>query len=185
MMQAPTLAAQFRHVLGLSRLQAAEKVVVLDSFTGHGRYKRLAIEAATELGAAVTALEVADVNRLPGSAVPSLAGADLIIDLAFSHDPRILQFGRDNGTRTLAILEPPEILARMLPNAGDKGRVLAAQAAIRAARTMRVTSPAGTDFHVALGELTGNAQYGYADDPGHWDQWPGAFVTTYGNEGSA
>lgn len=185
MMQAPTLAAHFRHVLQLSRLRAGEKVVVLDSFTGTGRYKPLAIQAASELGAAVTAIEVADANRLPESAVPSLAGADLIIDLAFSHDPRIRRWGRDNGTRTLAILEPPEILARMLPNAEDKGRVLAAQAAIRAAKTMRVTSPAGTDFQVALGELTGNAQYGYADDPGHWDQWPGAFITTYANEGSA
>ena len=180
-----TQAAQWRHVLGLSRLRAGERVVVLDSFAADGRYKRAAIEAAEELGADVSYLQVGDPNHLPESAVPALARADLIIDLVFAHDPRIRAFGRDNGTRTLVVLEPPEILARMLPEEADKGRVLAAQAAIRAAGTMRVTSPAGTDFAVRLGELAGNAQYGFADDPGHWDQWPGAFVTTYGNEGSA
>jgi 2,5-dihydroxypyridine 5,6-dioxygenase len=50
---------------------------------------------------------------------------------------------------------------------------------------MRVVSDAGTDFKVTLGQLRGNCQYGFADEPGHWDQWPGAFVTTYGDDGSA
>jgi 2,5-dihydroxypyridine 5,6-dioxygenase len=185
MTEARTLPAQWRHVLGLSRVKPGERVVVLDSFGGSGRYKRFAVEAAEELGADVAYLQVGDPNHLPTSAVPTLSKADLIIDLVFSHDPRIRAFGRDNGTRTLTVLEPPEILARMLPEAADKGRVLAAQAAIHAAGTMRVTAPTGTDFTVALGELAGNAQYGFADDPGHWDQWPGAFITTYGNEGSA
>lgn len=185
MTEAWNLPALWRHVLGLSRLQAGEKVVVLDSFGGSGRYKRVALEAALGLGADASYLEVANPNRLPESAVPALSKADMIIDLAFSHDPRIRAFGRDNGTRTLAVLEPPEILARMLPEAGDKARVKAAQAAIRAASAMRVTSPAGTDFTGRLGELGGNTQYGFADDPGHWDQWPGAFVTTYANDGTA
>lgn len=50
---------------------------------------------------------------------------------------------------------------------------------------MRVTSPAGTDFRCALGEFRTNCQYGFADEAGRWDQWPGAFVSTYANEGSA
>ena len=185
MSDAKTLPAQWRHVLGLCKVSPGEKVVVLDSFAGSGRYKRFAVEAAEELGADVAYLQVGDPNHLPESAVPTLSKADMIIDLVFAHDTRIRAFGRDNGTRTLVVLEPPEILARMLPNAEDKSRVQAAHRAMRAAGTMRVTAPTGTDFSVRLGEFGGNAQWGFTDEAGHWDQWPGAFITTYGNEGTA
>jgi 2,5-dihydroxypyridine 5,6-dioxygenase len=108
-----------------------------------------------------------------------------MIDLTFNHDARIRRFGRDEGLRTLVVLEPPEILERLMPLADDKRRVLAAQAAIRRARRLRITSPAGTELEGPLGQLRGNCQYGFADDPGHWDQWPGAFVTTYIDDNAA
>lgn len=176
--------SSWRHVLTLSRLEPDENVVVLGSPAASDRYKSMALQVTADMGGSVSYLEVANPNRLPESAMPSLRSADLIIDLAFSHDPRIRQFGKD-GPRTLVVLEPADILQRMLPIAEDKGRVLHAQKCIQGARRMRVVSDAGTDFEVELGELKGNCQYGFADERGHWDQWPGAFVTTYGNEGTA
>jgi len=176
--------AAWRHVLSLSRLREGEKVIVLGGQLGRNQYKSIAMQVARELGGEPAFLEVENPNKLPKSAIPALRAANLLIDLSHAHDPLIRQFGQD-GVRTLTVLEPPEILERMLPQESDKARVERAQKCIKAARKMRVTSAAGTDFEVTLGELKGNCQYGFADEPGHWDQWPGAFVTTYGNDGSA
>lgn len=178
------LLADWRHVMALSKLRENERTVVLGAGQLPNRYKEVAVQAAAEAGAAVTYLEVQNPNKLSAADIPALKGADFIVDLAHGHDPLFREMLKD-GTRVLVVVEPPEILHRMLPQAGDKDRVLNAQQRIRAAARMRVTSEAGTDFSVSLGQLRGNCQYGFADDRGHWDQWPGAFVTTYGNDGSA
>lgn len=148
------------------------------------RYRDIALQVGRERGATAAYIEVENANRLPATALAALRAADFVVDLSHSHDPEIRKLA-PHGTRTLVVLEPPEILERMLPQVTDKDRVLHAQACIRQSRRMRVTTAAGTDFEVGLGELRGNCQYGFSDEPGHWDQWPGAFVTTYGNEGSA
>lgn len=180
-----TLAQMWSQVLSLSALRENERVIVLDAIGEGSPYRDIAIEAARSTGANVACVLVPPLARLPDAAVPAVREADLMIDLVFSHDSRIRQFGRDSGLRTLVVLEPPEILERLMPIADDKRRVFAAQEAIGKARLLRVTSPAGTDFIGPLGQLHGNCQYGFADDRGHWDQWPGSFVTTYVNDGAA
>ncbi len=180
-----TLPQMWQNVLALSAVRESEHVVVLDAMGAGSPYRDVAIEAARSCGADVACVLVPDHARLPEAAAPAIRDADLMIDLMFSHDPRIRQFGRDNGLRTLVVLEPPEILERLMPSASDKPRVLAAQACIGKAKRLRVTSRAGTDFSGPLGQLHGNCQYGFADEPGHWDQWPGSFVTTYVNDGAA
>ena len=181
----PTLPQMWQQVLSLSEVKEGERVVVLDTIGRESPYRAMAAEAVLARGADVTCVLVPDASRLPESAVPAIRDADMMIDLVFNHDARIRRFGRDEGLRTLVVLEPPEILERLMPVADDKRRVLAAQAAIGKARRMRVTSPAGTNFEGPLGQLHGNCQYGFADDPGHWDQWPGAFVTTYIDDNAA
>lgn len=49
---------------------------------------------------------------------------------------------------------------------------------------MHVTSPAGTDLRFDIGQYNVIGQYGFADEAGRWDQWPGAFAYTYANDGS-
>lgn len=180
-----TLAQMWQDALGLSAVRAEERVVVLDAMGSGSPYREVAIEAARSFGADVACVLVPDNSRLPETAVPTLRGARLMIDLIFNHDPRIYQFGRRDGLRTLVVLEPPEILARLMPNLEDKRRVKAAQACMERAKRMRVTSPAGTDLSGELGQFDVNCQYGFADEPGHWDQWPGSFILTYLNEGTA
>jgi 2,5-dihydroxypyridine 5,6-dioxygenase len=181
---AQSLQSAWQHVMSLSRVHPDEKVVVLGALGGRNRYKDVAIQVLDAMGAAVSYVEVSNPHRISASALPALGAAAFIVDLTHSHDPVFRQLGRD-GVRTLAAVEPPEIFLRMLPEESDKARVKHAQSCIHAADTMRVTSPAGTDFEVSLGELSGNCQYGFADDPGHWDQCPGAFVVTYSNDRSA
>ncbi len=180
-----TLAQLWQEILALSAIREGERVVVLDSMGAGSPYRDLAIETARSRGADVACVLVPDNSRLPEAAVPALRGAGLMIDLIFHHDPRVYQFGRRDGLRTLVVLEPPEILARLMPDVEDKRRVKAAQACMGKAKRMRVTSPAGTDLSGELGQFDVNCQYGFADEQGHWDQWPGSFILTYMNEGSA
>jgi 2,5-dihydroxypyridine 5,6-dioxygenase len=177
------LLANWTRVLTLSAVRVGEQVVILDRWENHGRYKAVAALAAEQLGASVLYVEVPDPNRLPASIIPLLAAADLIIDLVFVHDSRI-HAARQMGTRVLLVLEPPEILDRMMPEPTDKEAVLNAVGQMKAARRMHVTSVAGTDLRFDIGQYNVIGQYGFADEAGRWDQWPGAFAYTYANDGS-
>jgi 2,5-dihydroxypyridine 5,6-dioxygenase len=180
---ATRLLANFNRVLSLSAVRPGEQVVILDKRESHGRYKAVAAMAAEQLGATVTYVEVADPARLPDAVVPLLNAADLVIDLVFVFDSRI-HAARETGTRVLLVLEPPEILDRLVPAPPDKEAALNAVGRLKAARQVHVTSKAGTDLRFSIGQYRVNCQYGYADTPGKWDQWPGTFVSTFANDGS-
>ena len=177
------LLANFIHVFSLSAVRPGEQVVILDRWENHGRYKAVAALAAEQLGAQALYVEVSDPDRLPPAIVPLLAAADLIVDLVFVHDSRI-HAARESGTRVLLVLEPPEILDRLVPTLSDKEAALQAVSRLQAARRVHVTSKAGTDLRFDIGQFRVNCQYGFADTPGRWDQWPGAFVSTFANDGS-
>ncbi|MBV8537400.1 MAG: 2,5-dihydroxypyridine 5,6-dioxygenase [Alphaproteobacteria bacterium] len=178
------LARMWREVLDLCRLRFDETVVILDRSDRGSRYAQVAVQAAETVAAEATFLQVADASALPAAALAAISQADLLIDLAFSHDLRLLNC-LEEGMRTLVAVEPVEILARMFPTPADKRRCIAACDLLAAASSLRVTSEAGTDFSVALGVFRARYQCGFSDEPGRWDQWPGAFVYTYPNEGSA
>ena len=179
------LPRMWKEILDLCRLRADEKVVILDKQGQRSRYAAVAAHAAETVAADVCILEVADPSALPAPVLAAIEGSDFLLDLAFSHDARLLKFLRDRGLRTLVALEPPEILARLFPTQADRQRCVEARARLGTASKMHMTSSAGTDFTVALGEFSPSCQYGFAEEPGRWDQWPGAFVYTYADEGSA
>lgn len=168
-------------VLKLSQVKPGDSVVVINTHDGSSPYKSVAISQPALLGAQVSYVEVPNRTTLPGAVVSLLKAADLIIDLAFILDGCIRDC-RDTGTRVLVVLEPPEILERMLPQLEDKQRAITDRDKLAQAKIMHVTSAAGTDFYAELGEFPAMCQYGFADEPGHWDQWPGAFVFTFPNE---
>ncbi|GBQ23761.1 hypothetical protein AA12717_1585 [Gluconacetobacter sacchari DSM 12717] len=89
------------------------------------------------------------------------------------------------GGRILLAVEPPEILVRRTPTMEDRTRVLAASAKLQVAKTMHVSSAAGTDVTFALGDYPMLEEYGFVDAPGRWDHWPSGFLATWSNEGSA
>ena len=184
----PNLHDMWTHVLGLCALRAGECVVVVEKQGEPSRYSQAILDSCATIGANATRVEAYERDALPKSVVPKVASADLVIDLLFVLDPRLFrpipERGR-GGARVLVVLEPPEILARLLPQARDKERARNAQALLSAAATMRVTSPSGTDFTAELGQFPPACQFGYADEPGHWDQWPGVFAYIYPTDHSA
>jgi 2,5-dihydroxypyridine 5,6-dioxygenase len=119
------------------------------------------------------------------AALAMLKASDLVLDLMtllFSDEQvEILE----SGTKILLVVEPPEILLRMLPQSKDREMVENAAALLRSARTMRVTSKAGTDVTFGIGEFPITKEWGFVDEPGRWDHWPSGFCATFANEGSS
>jgi 2,5-dihydroxypyridine 5,6-dioxygenase len=197
------LTQMFERVLALSKVDETQTVAVLKSHYSDPRLARAATDAALRLKAKVFGLElpsynpaIAMGNDLSGycgdtaltgntAAQRALEAADLIVDtMMLLHSPEQEQILK-TGTRMLLAVEPPEVLARMLPTEEDKVRVLAAAETLKRARSIRVTSGAGTDFRARLGQYPVVGEYGFADEPGRWDHWPSGFLFTWSDEGSA
>lgn len=186
---AETVAA-WREVLELCRLRSDETVAILTKREANARNIEAAKHAVIDLGAPHFCLEP-HVVRTPlianKPAMAALRSVGLIIDFLGIH---LLRGGEQHdlmqaGTRILYVVEPPEALIRLMPSVEDKRRVKAAEACLQAASTRTVTSRAGTDLTVSIGEYPILCEYGYSDEPGHWDHWGAGFIATWPNEGSA
>jgi 2,5-dihydroxypyridine 5,6-dioxygenase len=190
-------------VLTLSRLERGQTVTILTSDATHPQTLRTAKIAAAALGAIVNRLDLPPVNgdkalsrdalaylgttALTGNhaAIAALKASDLVLDLMtllFSPEQHEILKA---GTKILLAVEPPEILARMVPTEADRTRVQAAAARLRGAREMHIVSDAGTDLRCRLGEFPAISEYGLVDEPGRWDHWPSGFVLTWPDEGQS
>jgi 2,5-dihydroxypyridine 5,6-dioxygenase len=190
----------WQQVLTLSKLEPGQTVTVLTSASTHPQTLQTAMIAAAAKGAIVNRLDLPPVNGekahsrdslaylgttpLTGNkaAIAALKESDLVLDLMtllFSPEQHeILQ----SGTKILLAVEPPEILARLVPTEADRTRIKAAAAKIEKAREMHVISDAGTDVRFKLGEFPTISEYGFVDEPGRWDHWPSGFPLTWPNE---
>ncbi len=193
--------AMWREVLQLCRVKRGQNVAVLTGETSLAANIDMAMRASAAMGASVCRVEVppgdaggafgqrADVGITPLTGhrlvVDMLKKADMVLDLmGLLHSPEQLEI-LAAGARMLLVVEPPDMLARMIPSPDDRRRVQAAQKRLKAAKTMTVTSKAGSDLTMPLGQFPTLAQWGYSDEPGHWDHWPSGFVATWPNEGAS
>lgn len=193
----------WKQVLTLSQLKAGDIVTLLTSDGTHPQTLRTALVALDQLGARANRLELPPVNGekslsrdplaylgstpLSGNraAIAALKESDLVLDLmTLLFSPEQLDILK-SGTRILLAVEPPEILARLVPTEADRSRVNRAAARLERAREMHVTSAAGTDLRCPLGDYPVIQEYGFVDQPGRWDHWPSGFVVTWANEGQA
>lgn len=197
------LAPMWKEVLELSKVLPGENVIVLAAQHSNPLYVEAATFAAMDLGANVFCIHIPSPRKIEGmgsdptaylgvtalqgnrAAVEAMKQADIVIDLMFlmwsPEQHEILS----SGTRILLAIEPPDALARMLPTLEDKRRVTAAERRLNMASSMQVTSDAGTNLEVNLGQYKVMAEYGIADVPGRWDHWGSGFVFTWPNEKSA
>ncbi|OEY65947.1 2,5-dihydroxypyridine 5,6-dioxygenase [Marinobacter sp. X15-166B] len=197
------LTQMFEEVLALSNVDETQSVAVLKSHYSDQRTVRAAFDAAQRLGAKVYSVELPAFNHpramgtdmtaycgdtpLTGNraAQTALEAADLIVDtMMLLHSPEQEQILK-SGTRILLAIEPPEVLARMMPTREDRARVLASKELLEKASLMHVTSKAGTDFRAPLGQYPTVPEYGFVEEPGRWDHWPSGFLFTWPNENEA
>lgn len=115
-------------------------------------------------------------------AVEALKNCDMLIDcifLLFSPEQFAIQ---ESGTRILTAVEPPELLARMLPTPEIREKVEIGGEILSKAKVMRITSPHGTDVTYKLNTYPTVTEYACTDEPGRWDHWPSGFVFTGGDD---
>ena len=183
--------------LELCEVKLGETVIVLSQGNDRLEYADAFMSAALKLGAIAynvrlgntssvlngPAVEAAGINPLAGNqaAVDALKSADLVIDLVFLLWSKEQHEIQDTGTRILTCIEPKGTLKSMFPTLDQRQRVEYSAGLIEDASRMRITSPGGTDVVYELGHFKVVQQYGYTDEPGRWDSWPGGFVFTAGN----
>jgi 2,5-dihydroxypyridine 5,6-dioxygenase len=127
--------------------------------------------------------------------IAALASSTLVVDCTVEglmHAPElaaILQGANGRQPRIVYISnEHPEALVRLLPDAATEARVKEHVKRLRAARTMRVTSDAGSDLTIALQGPHGNAtvggNWGATSRPGTLTHWPGGLALAFPAAGS-
>ncbi|MEL7115418.1 MAG: peptidase M29 [Pseudomonadota bacterium] len=88
------------------------------------------------------------------------------------------------GARLLVICnEHPEILERTEPNPHLGPKVELGIAMLHVAKTMRVTSSAGTDLHVDLTDAPCGGTPGFSTKPGGVAHWPGGLCLAFPGKG--
>lgn len=197
--QQDTLTRLCTENLRLSGVTEGQRVAVLSQ--GHQRldYADAFLTAARRLGADAYNVRLPDeqpghvdgvvwtigITQLESNrpAVEALMAADMVVDLMFLlFSAEQLEIQR-SGTRMLLCVEPLDVLARLFPTQRLRARVEASEELLARAKTLRVTSPAGTDVTYQLGQYPVLTEYGYTDTPGRWDHWPSGFLFTNGNDG--
>ncbi|MCW2696630.1 MAG: hypothetical protein JWR62_1715 [Modestobacter sp.] len=179
--------------LRLSAVHEGETVAVLSRGAERGEYADAFLWAAQQLGAATYHMRLPAPSSAKGAwavgesglatnplAVQALQAADMVVDLTFLLFSKEQFAIQDAGTRILTAVEPAPLLARLMPTRELRERVEVGAELLAGARTMRITSPAGTDVTYRLGVYPTVGEYGFTDTPGRWDHWPAAFVFTGG-----
>ena len=182
------------HQLTMSGVQSDERLIVLTQGNERLDYADAFMAAGRMLGASMYHMRLpappiigewavgqTGLAALP-DAVEALKNCDMLIDcifLLFSPEQFAIQAA---GTRILTAVEPPELLARMLPTQEIKEKVTIAGEMLSKAKVMRITSRHGTDVTYKLNTYPAVTEYACTDEPGRWDHWPSGFVFTGGDD---
>jgi 2,5-dihydroxypyridine 5,6-dioxygenase len=114
--------------------------------------------------------------------VGALAASTLVVDCTVEglmHAPELPAILK-GGARVLYVSnEHPEALARLVPGDALEPLVKDHVKRLRAARTMRVSSEAGTDLSVSLAGATCGGNWGYTTRPGTMTHWPGGLALAF------
>ncbi|RZI64614.1 MAG: peptidase M29, partial [Variovorax sp.] len=121
--------------------------------------------------------------------VAALAASTLVVDCTVEglmHAPELPAILQGGARVVYVSNEHPETLARLAPT--DDGslelRVKDHVKRLRAARTMRITSPAGSDLTVSLQDAVAGGNWGYTTRPGTMTHWPGGLALAFPAAGS-
>jgi 2,5-dihydroxypyridine 5,6-dioxygenase len=171
---AADLTGLFRHQLAACGLAPGELCAIVTDTAWSPAYAAACHAAARAMGADAVVGTVAWDSPPSARVLSSLIDrADLIV-YATAHGLHYraeIRTALDRGARALCVMEPPHVLDRLRADPDVRRTALAGAAVLDAARTIRVTSPAGTDLVMDKTGRRGLALYGAADAPGRLDFW--------------
>jgi 2,5-dihydroxypyridine 5,6-dioxygenase len=196
------LVPLFQRMLALCKLKKEESIVVVSDPDSNQEYAAAMFAAARSFESDVISLvlpsppaEQANFIRTGNIsstivansklALDYLKMADFVIDMTsvgLLHTKEQVAV-LDAGTRMLMVHDPVEALERMFPTEEDRELVKRHGARLREAKTIRLESDSGTDAWFDKTDGPVIEQWGFTDEPGRWDHWPGAFQYTSPTEG--
>lgn len=199
----PAWLDAFENVLGRCGLAAGDVVAILSESRSRPVLPELARLAAARLGCRTFDLKVPTVFEAAGPVVRStgastalqqlqpvvaaLAASTLVIDCTVEglmHAPELpaILLG---GARVIYVSnEHPEALARLVPGDALEPVVKEHVKRLRAARSMRVASSAGTELVISMAGATCGGNWGYTTRPGTMTHWPGGLALAFPAAGS-
>ena len=188
----------FADVFGRCGVRAGDAIAILSETQSRAVNVELAELALLRLGcrpfhlvvpsprlsapAPVRSTGASDALQRLAPVVSAAAQSVLVVDLTVEgllHSvelPEILK----GGARVLMVSnEHPEILERCMPDPALEPKVREGMRMLKAAKRMRVTSPAGTDLDVALEGARVGGVWGYTAKPGTVAHWPGGLCLAF------
>ncbi len=188
----------FTQTFALCGVKAGDTAAVLSETQSRPVNVQLAELALLRLGARVFHLVLAsprskapvpvrstgasDAIQALGPVINALSASTFVADITVEgllHAPELPQI-LAGGTRVLMVSnEHPEVLERCLPDASLEPKVKAGMKRLRAAKTMRVSSAAGTDLTISLAGAVVGGGWGYTARPGTISHWPGGICLAF------
>lgn len=179
----------------MSKVKAGETMVLLSDMSTRPEYVQAAFAAAEILEANIYELRVnmvpswtkvgIDTIGLTKAVKEALIAADIVVAL---HIPLFTDWLREvmsTGTRFLMIIDSPDDLETLLAPKGLKEAVMYAHNLLQKTKKVQILSDAGTDLIYECGEYPVMSQWGFSDEPAHFDHWGVGHTHTFPNEGSA
>jgi 2,5-dihydroxypyridine 5,6-dioxygenase len=189
------LTALFKAEFELCKVKDGEAMVLLSDPEARPEYITAGFAAARQLGARVFNIAVPEAPhphlvgvhplRDLAPAVEAMKAADIVVAFTRPLFTRELREIMNAGTRVLMVIDHPDDLEMLMSGPEIRRAVEAAGRRLERARHVRYTSDAGTDLTIRTGEYPVMIQYGFTDEPGHFDHWGVAIVHTFPDEGSA
>lgn len=195
--------ADFVEVFGLCKVQPGEVAAILSESQSRSVLAELAELALVQLGAKVFHVRLVTPRlkepvpmRSTGTSlaiegldpvIQALASSQFIVDCTVEgllHSvERAALLAR--GARIMMISnEHPEILERLKPSPAVHEKCQIGGRLLTEAKTMRVTSNAGTNLTIDLTNVPGRGSAGIADRPGSFGYWPAGLCICYPSNGS-
>ncbi|WP_293863067.1 hypothetical protein [uncultured Alsobacter sp.] len=177
----------FRHQLAACNVKPGELCLCVTDTAWNPAYAAACMGAAHALGAEAYQMVFAASRPLPSRTLAeAFREADLVVYMStfkLHYLPEI-RAALDAGTRVLCVMQPIHVMERLKADPEVRRRTRAGAALLEAARTIRITSPAGTDLVMDKTGRAGLAHDGAADEPGRLDFWGGGMVQAAQLEGT-
>ena len=119
--------------------------------------------------------------------VTALANSTMVVDLTVEgllHAPELPDILKGGARLLMVSNEHPEVLERLMPDPALEPKVKLGMRMLKEAKTMQVTSTAGTDLHIALSGARVGGVWGYSTRPGSVTHWPGGLCLAFPAAGS-
>ena len=189
------LVQLYRKEFELCRVKKGETIAVVSDLATRREYIQAAFAAADDVGADIyelcvnalpswTKVGVPTIGQCKGT-LEAVSAADLVVAFHVPLFTKWLKQVMDGGTRVLMVIDAPDDLEQLMSPPGLKQAMKYAEGVYQKTRKVEVVSDAGTNLAWTCGEYPVMTQWGYADEPGHFDHWGAGHIHTFPNEGSA